>query len=179
MLQWLKATNSNPAPRLQPGAQRNTAIAGTIAAAIALAVPVVAQYEGYSGKAYFDVAHVKTICYGATAADGIDFGRTYTKAECQQILGEKDLPKYAAMAQSCTKVPVPLHRAVAIISFTYNLGQGSYCHGIAPYFNRGDVAGGCHAMLGYVNARVGGVLRPVAALVTRRKGEYALCVRSD
>jgi lysozyme len=158
---------------------KKTVAAGTLAAAVALATPFVANFEGYSGKPYFDVAGVKTICYGATAADKIDFSRTYTKSECLDILEQKDLPKYTAMAQSCTKVSVPLHRAVAITSFVYNLGRGAYCGGPARYFNAGNTAGGCRAMLGYDHARVQGRLVTVAGLTRRRQAEYQLCIRTD
>lgn len=141
---------------------------------LAIAITFVAGFEGYYGHVYRDAVGVKTICYGQTAADGADFSKVYTKAECEKMLGT-DLQRYDRMVQSCTHVTLPPHREAAVVSFTYNLGQGAYCHGIAPYLNRGDVRGACDRMLAYNHA--GG--RVLAGLTRRREAERALCMRND
>ena len=148
---------------------------GRTAAWITLAVTIVAGFEGFYGHSYRDSVGVKTICYGATAADGVDFNRTYTKAECQAMLA-KDLVKYDEMVHSCIKVDLPPKREAALVSFTYNLGQGALCHGaVAQRLNVGDVAGGCRAMLAYDHA--GG--RRLTGLTRRRQQEYQLCLQND
>ena len=98
---------------------------------IVLAVTLVGGFEGLSLHTYRDSVGVRTTCYGATAADGVDLNRTYTKQECEDILG-RDLPKYDAMIQKCLSKAaydaLPPHRHAALVSFTYNLGGGAFCH---------------------------------------------------
>ena len=147
--------------------------AGGVAAWLVIAVAIVAPFEGLYTRAYYDVVGVKTVCYGATADDGVDLDRTYTPAECKAMLG-MDLVKYDKMVHSCIKVPLTPSREAALVSFTYNLGQGALCHGaVARYLNAGDIARGCRAMLAYDHA--GG--RRLRGLTTRRDKEYKLCMK--
>ena len=149
------------------------------AAVLVVLVPLVAGYEGLFLHPYYDIVHVKTVCYGETAADHVDLSRSYTKAECEDMLGNS-LPKYDAMIQKCltkaTYDALPVHRHAALVSFTYNLGGGAFCHSAIPrYLNVGNVAAGCRAILAYDHA--GG--RRVKGLTTRRQGEYKLCLMSN
>ena len=149
------------------------------AAVLVVLIPLVAGYEGLFLHPYYDIVHVKTVCYGETAADHVDLSRSYTKAECEDMLGNS-LPKYDAMIQKCltkaTYNALPIHRHAALVSFTYNLGGGAFCHSAIPRrLNAGDVAGGCAAILAYDHA--GG--RRVKGLTTRRQGEYKLCLMSN
>lgn len=147
--------------------------AGGLAAVLAIAIPFVADFEGYFPKAYRDPVGVLTICYGQTAADGADFSKTYTKAECEKMLGQ-DLQKYDADLKRLLKPEVyaalPIYRHAALISFDYNLGAGNTAR-IAPYFNSGRWEAGCNAMLGFNHA--GGRVLP--GLTRRRQAERALC----
>src|SRR5208283_5693331 len=119
--------------------QDGTVHGGKVAAWATIATVLVAGFEGYSGHVYRDAVGVKTICYGQTGNDGADFSKVYSKAECEQMLGV-DLQKYDAMVHSCIKVPLPPHREAALVSFTYNLGQGALCHGaVARNINAGHI----------------------------------------
>lgn len=151
------------------------AVTGTVAW-LAIATPFVAGFEGYSGKPYYDSVHVKTICYGATAADHVDFSKVYTKTECEQMLGV-DLQKYEAQIRPCIpKIDsFPPHRIAALTSFIYNLGPGAACGPVGRYLNAGNVAAGCRSMLAYNHA--GG--KVLAGLTRRREAEYQLCIRND
>jgi lysozyme len=149
------------------------------AAVLAIAIPLVGNYEGLFLHPYRDVVGVKTVCYGATAADHVDLSRSYTKAECDKMLGD-DLPKYDAMIQKClTKEAynaLPPHRHAALVSFVYNLGPGSVCSGgVGRDLNRGNVSAACHDMLAYDHA--GG--RRIKGLTIRRQSEYKLCMEND
>ena len=147
----------------------------TWASVVAIALPLVANYEGFFGHKYKDSVGVDTICYGATAADHVDMSRTYTKAECQKMLAN-DLPKYEAQVERCIHVPMPPHRNAAILSFTYNVGGGALCKSsVARYLNAGQVQRGCDALLLY--NRGGG--RVIAGLTNRRRSERVLCLRND
>ena len=151
---------------------RNT---GRAAAWLTIATVLVAGFEGYSGTVYRDAVGVKTICYGQTAADGADFSKVYTKAECEQMLGT-DLQKYDAMVHSCIKVALPPHREAALVSFAYNLGQRALCSGeVARGINAGNVAAGCGAMRSYDHS----LGKVVKGLTRRRQSEYELCLRND
>ena len=153
---------------------------GKAGAWVALAVALVGGFEGLSLKPYVDkigTGQPITWCYGETKADGPvpPFTKVFTKEECQSDLG-RDLLKYDAMVHSCIKVPLPPHREAALVSFTYNLGQGALCRGpVARNLNRGLVSAGCSAMLAYNHA--GG--KTVPGLTRRRQAEYKLCMMED
>src|SRR5579859_1343435 len=130
------------APKKLPP-RTGVAVAGTVAAALAIAIPFVANFEGYFPRVYRDPVGVRTICYGQTAADGADFSKVYTKAECEDMLG-KDLERYNKYVDNCIHVALPPHRRAALISFVYNLGQGGLCPGpVARNINAGNIAAGC------------------------------------
>ncbi len=146
---------------------------------VSIAVVVVGAFEGLYLHPYNDVVGVRTVCYGATAADHVDLSRTYTKAECDQMLGN-DLPKYDAMIQKCLPKDaynaLPPHRHAALVSFTYNLGGGAFCKSRIPKdLAAGNVKQACTDMLAY--NRAGG--RVIKGLVTRRQAEYKLCMEND
>lgn len=146
---------------------------------IAVAITMIAPFEGYYGHAYRDVVGVKTICYGATAADGIDFNRTYTKQECLVILA-KDLPKYDAPLKRCIKPEIydalPAHRHAALVSLAYNIGSAGVCRSsVVRDLNAGRVVQACNDFLKF--DRGGG--RVIQGLVNRRRQERVACLRQD
>lgn len=161
-----------PAPRAPVGAPPAKA------AWIAIAMVAVAGFEGLYTKAYKDPVGVVTICYGVTNADRpVHMGDKYTPAECKKFL-EEDLPKYYAMVRKCIpKIDsFPPHRQAALVSFTYNVGQGNLCKSsVARKLNAGDVRGGCDALLLWNKA--GG--RELRGLTNRRVAERKECLRSD
>lgn len=152
---------------------KKVAVAATVGW-LAIAIPFVAGFEGFFPRVYRDSVGVKTICYGQTAADGADFSKTYTEAECRAMLG-KDLVRYQTMVRKCVPKQQPPHREAALVSFVYNLGPGALCGPVGRNINAGNIAAGCNAMLAYNHA--GG--RVLAGLTRRREAERALCLRSD
>ncbi len=146
---------------------------------LTVALTVVASLEGYYGHPYRDSVGVKTICYGATAADKVDFSRIYTKAECLDLLG-KDLPKYDKQVQKCLTQKafeaMPPSRHAAIVSFTYNVGGGALCKSsVARNLNAGRIRAACDSLLLY-NRAGGRVLR---GLTYRRQFEHRMCLKDD
>lgn len=146
---------------------------------IAICIALVAMWEGYSGHVYRDSVGVKTICYGQTAADGADFSKTYTKAECEAMLG-RDLPKYDAPLKKCLKPEVynalPPHRHAALVSLAYNVGTGAVCHSnVVRDLNSGNVVRACNDFLAFNHA--GG--RVLQGLTNRRQAERKLCLMDD
>lgn len=165
-------------------AHQNNPVKATASWALvaAIAVPLVANFEGYAKKPYVDTVgtgHPITWCYGRTKADGPvpPMTMTFTKAKCQDELGE-DLQKYDAMVHKCITAPMSPHQEAAFVSFVYNGGQGWLCNPakhtyntVAKNFNAGNVDAACNAMLAYDR----GDGKVLAGLVTRRKQEAALC----
>ena len=146
---------------------------------ISLCVACTAGFEGYYGHVYRDSVGVKTICYGQTAADGADFSKTYTKAQCGDMLG-RDLPKYDAPLKRCLKPEVynalPVHRHAALVSLSYNVGGRAVCHSsIVHYLNAGNVVAACNSFMLY--DRAGGHV--LQGLVNRRRAERKLCLMEN
>jgi lysozyme len=146
---------------------------------IVIAVTCVSLFEGLYTHPYYDVVGVKTVCYGATAADHVDLNRNYTPDECKAILAS-DLPKYDAMLQKCL-TPVayktlPPYRHAAMVSFVYNVGPGNFCKSsVAKDLNAGNPKAACDALLLF--NRAGG--RVIKGLVNRRNTERTMCERDD
>lgn len=146
---------------------------------LAVALTMIAPFEGFYSHKYRDVVGVETICYGATAADGIDLNRTYTKQECLQILA-KDLPKYDAPLKRCLTpaayAALPPHRHAALVSLAYNVGDGAVCKSsVVRDLNAGRITQACDDFLKF--DRAGG--RVIQGLVNRRRQERTACLRSD
>lgn len=149
---------------------------------LAICLTMVAGFEGLYTHAYKDPVGVVTICFGVTNVDRkVKMGDTATKDECYQMLAE-DLPKYKAMVDKCIHVEMPPHRTAAIVSFTYNVGQGNLCKSsVARGINQGKLHGtaqnplGCDALMLWDKAK-GKVLN---GLTKRRAAERAYCLRSD
>lgn len=152
-----------------------------VAAAIALAIPLVAAFEGFAAKPYVDRAgsgQPITYCYGETKADGPlpPLNKIFTKQECTAALEHSLETKYDPEVRKCIHVPLPPHREAALVSFVYNLGSGALCNGaIAHNLNAGNVVAACNAMLAFDHAAG----RRLPGLTKRRQIERELCLRSD
>ncbi len=166
-----------PHPRPKPTVPKGPPVPGSKAPAwLAIAITIVAAFEGLSTKAYKDPVGVTTICYGITKYDRpVKMGDRYSKEECVQFLKE-DLIKYKQMVDRCIKVELPPHRTAAMVSFVYNVGQGNLCKSsVARKLNAGDVKGGCDALLLYNKAKG----KKLKGLERRRVAERELCLRND
>lgn len=172
-------TPTAPAPAPQVSAPKvAVGTAGAIAAMLAVAIPFVGGWEGLYTKAYRDPVGVITICYGVTNHDRpVRMGDTYSVEECKKMLGE-DLVKYDAQMRKCIKQDVvdkmgPNRRA-AMVSFTYNVGQGNLCKSnVARLMNAGRTKEACNALLQW--NRAGG--RVLKGLQNRRAAERVLCLK--
>lgn len=143
------------------------------AGAVALAVSIVGTFEGLRLNTYKDVIGVPTVCYGETR--GVKDGQRFTKEACNEMLAER-LVEFNAVVSECVTAPTPEHRRAALLSFVYNVGQGTFCRSsVVRLLNNGDVKGGCDALLLYVKA--GG--RTLRGLENRRKAEREFCLRED
>lgn len=142
-------------------------------AVAAIAIPAICLFEGLYTYAYRDPVGIPTICFGHI--EDVKMGDRRTPEECKQMLLD-DLPRYYAGVKRCIKVPMSGSREAAMLSFTYNVGEGALCKSsVARKLNAGDVAGGCGALLLYTYAK--GIQLP--GLVNRRRSEYKLCMKDD
>lgn len=143
------------------------------AAVLAIAVPLIMVFEGLYTYAYRDPVGIPTICFGHI--EDVRMGDRSTPEECKQMLFD-DLPRYEAGVQRCIRVPMSDKRHAAILSFTYNVGDGALCKSsVARHLNAGNVRAGCDALLLYNKAK--GMTLP--GLTRRRHSERRLCLQED
>ena len=139
------------------------------AGAIALAVPLVAHFEGYVPWVYRDPIGRLAACYGHDDQT-MTPGKRFTAAECQAML-EEDLLKHAE-AIDCIKRPLTDGQKAAFLSFAFNIGTPKFCAStLVRKANAGDMAGACAELSRWTLA--GG--RELAGLVKRRAAERAIC----
>lgn len=159
-----------------PASLRLNTASGKAGAVIALTVAMLSAFEGTRLVGWHDKIDppgVNTVCTGHT--ENVKVGERHTADECAQILAD-DIPRYKAMVDRVIHVPMPPHRYAAIISFTYNVGEGNLRKSsVARYLNAGDVQAGCDALLRYDRANG----RIVYGLERRRVAERASCLRND
>lgn len=139
------------------------------AAVIALAAPLVMFSEGLVLNPTPDPIGIVSVCYGETHAD---MTRTYTPAECREML-QASLEKHGADLLACVPPDLPKTVLAASLSFAYNVGGSRFC--ASTYASRLRVYDrrACAELDRWVYA--GGQKLP--GLVTRRKNERALCER--
>ena len=150
--------------------------------AIALAVGIVAYFEGYVPKTYIDPVGIATSCYGHVGPENTP-GRKFTRAECEALL-VGDLAAANAIVHRCIQAPMLPHQEAALTSFAYNVGAGrkgvkdGLCvlkNGNQPRIRRmanaGNWAAACAGLSDWVTAK-GIKLR---GLVKRRAAERRMC----
>lgn len=144
-------------------------VGGGVAAALVLATPLIAKWEGKRNDPYSDIVGVKTVCFGETRVQM----RRYSDAECTAMLQDA-VKGFAEPVARCTPaIANRPYQLAAATSLAYNVGIGAYCRSTADRrFDAGDFKGGCAALKFWNKA--GG--RVVQGLVNRRADEYRLCV---
>lgn len=159
--------------RGRPKTAGATAAAAATAVVVATATPMIQQHEGLRTKAYFDPVGVPTICFGETL--GVDIGDRASISECHDMLQPR-LEGFLKEMRACTDVELPAKTEAALLSFTYNVGTGTYCRNIAEKrINQGKLVEACEALKLYVKA--GRPKRTLEGLVRRRSEESELCLQ--
>lgn len=141
-------------------------------------IRLITEFEGFVDRWYPDPAHgwkVPTVMYGHTDAAGPPKyadtkDKTFTKAEAIATL-KQDLAGYENSVNKLVKVPLNANQYGALVSFTYNLGEGNLAKStLLKKLNAGDYAGAA-AEFEKWNRAAGKVL---AGLTRRRKAEAQL-----
>ena len=150
------------------------------AAAAAMLMTHVPQFEGMILRGYKDPIGIVTACAGHTKT--AVFGRPYTIEECIELL-IIDLVEHSEGVLKCTpKLKDKPYQLAAASSFAYNIGVGAYCRSTtARRFNASNYAGACKAMNESDSGRpqwvyAGG--KQLSGLVKRRAIEREICETS-
>lgn len=153
-------------------------IAGLGASAIAVAM--IAGFEGYRSRAYDDGVGVQTIGFGTTQIDGrpVQPGDTVTPERAVVQLA-RDADRIAQELAACIG-PVPLYRHEwdAYVSWAYNVGATNACRSTLVKKLEAtppDYEGACREILKWT--RAGG--RELPGLVRRRQAEYRMCIGDE
>jgi len=143
-----------------------------IAAAMAIAVPLVGHWEGKRNDPYKDIVGVTTVCFGET--QGVQ-NRRYSDTECKAMLMKRLEQDYMKPVLECTPSLADKPEILAAASsLAYNIGTPAYCRSTADRrFDAGEYKGGCDAFMSWVYA--GG--KRIKGLENRRKAERELCLK--
>lgn len=123
-------------------------------------------FEGFRAKAYVCPAGVLTIGYGHTGPD-VKPGMTITETRGTELLAQ-DVSRFERAVDKFVKVPLSQNQYDALVSFTYNVGEGKLQSStLLKKLNAKDYAGAA-AQFDRWNKGGGKVL---AGLVRRRAAE--------
>lgn len=153
-----------------PDKLRKSLIAAAVAGPIAIGGVLITDQEGVKYTPYLDPIGIPTVCAGVTGSDVV-MNKTYTKAECDQLLYKHMLPAVAAV-DSSVKVKLNDYQKASLYSFTYNVGVSAFKSStLLKKLNQGDTPGACDQLKRWTYA--GG--KQWKGLITRREVERQLC----
>lgn len=136
------------------------------------AIEHIKRWEGLRLKAYQDQAGVWTIGYGHTR--GVQAGDTCTEEQAEAWLRE-DLAEAEAAVRRLVTVPLSGTQYGALVSFTYNLGQGNLQRStLLKRLNAGEYAAVPGELAKWNKVRQGGKLVVSDGLVNRRAAEAGM-----
>lgn len=129
-------------------------------------------FEGLKLTSYQDIVGVWTIGYGFTT--NVTSNMTITEDQANQMLLDA-LSSHQSAVESYVTVNINDNQFGALVSFSYNLGNGSL-HGstLLKLINNGNMAGAAEEFLKWDHA--GG--KQVAGLTRRRQAERSLFLQS-
>ena len=134
-------------------------------------IDLIKSFEGLELEAYVCPAGILTIGYGHTGPD-VYRGLVITEERAWQLLVE-DLHRFERAVRKCIAVPLTQHEFDAIVSFTYNVGEGALSSStFRRRMNAGDDKATCfrEEFPKWVNGANG----PLPGLVRRRDAEVEL-----
>lgn len=134
-------------------------------------IALIKSAEGLRLKAYPDPGTGGlpwTIGYGSTS--GVTRNMVITEAQAEQMLAA-DLVRFERAVDRLVRVPVSQGQFDALVSFTYNVGEGNFTKStLLRKLNAGDATGAAEQFPRWVNAAG----RVLPGLVKRRAAERAM-----
>ncbi|HEY0107893.1 MAG TPA: lysozyme [Rhizomicrobium sp.] len=148
-----------------------------------LCMPIIKQFEGFRAAPYKDSVGVATIGYGTILyPDGRKVAMPdppCTDDQATTYLSYQMSLKSDAIAPLLTR-PATLHQAAAMLSLTYNIGEGAFKSStVLRKFNAGDVQGAADAFLMWDKGTVNGQKVVIAGLHNRRLEERTIFLTAD
>jgi lysozyme len=107
------------------------------------AIALIKEFENFYPEAYLDPVGVPTIGWGTTRIDGkpVQLGMKISKEEGEKYLAA-DLASAANSVKGLVKVPLNASQFGALVSFTYNCGEGTLkSSSLLQKVNAGDYPG--------------------------------------
>lgn len=143
---------------------------------LAIALPLIKQFEGKENQAYSDPVDILTICWGHTR--GVREGMRKTDEECEELLREDAAIHRDGLHRffepRAIELWLPPTRDAAYTSLAFNCGVRAIGRSTSvARLNRGDISRACEAMTWWNKAGQ----RVLRGLVRRRQAERALCLR--
>lgn len=140
----------------------------------AIALALVAAFEGLRTAAYEDPIGIPTICFGETR--GVQMGDTATPEECRAMLGDR-LAEFSAAIDACLPANLPDKTYAAFLSAAYNIGTSAFCSSsMARRARAGDLPGACDALLLWNKVTIAGRKVALPGLTRRREEEREICL---
>lgn len=148
-------------------------------AALAIAVPLIARFEGFRSDPYQDSAGVWTYGFGFTVEpSGHHVTATtapVTQTEAYARLSDM-VARVLVLVRGMVHVPISDHQAAALTSLSYNVGTNALRNStLLKHLNAREFAEAADAFMAWVYA--GGA--PSDGLRTRRASERAVFLTAD
>lgn len=132
------------------------------------------SFEGLRLEAYLDPVGIWTIGYGTTS--GVYPGMRITEAQAEAFL-RRDLARFENAVIDLVRVPLNDDQFSALVSFTYNVGEGALASStLLRLLNRRDYQGAADQLLRW-NKGDGG--QELYGLTRRRRAERAMFLGQD
>ncbi|PSB22895.1 muraminidase [filamentous cyanobacterium CCP2] len=130
-------------------------------------------FEGLRLEAYLDPVGVWTIGYGTTS--GVFPGMRITEAQAEAFL-RRDLARFERAVSDLITVPLNEDQYSALVSFTYNVGEGALAGStLRRLLNQRDYQGAADQLLRWNRGDAG----ELPGLTRRRRAERALFLGQD
>lgn len=138
---------------------------------------LIAKWEGCILKQYICPAGKPTIGYGHVVLPGESFPATITKEQAMDLL-RKDVERFEKGVYRNVKVPLNENQFAALVSFTFNVGEGGLVKtNVGNAVNEGRFGQVPEALLAWSKARVNGEMKTLPGLYNRRKSEGELFLK--
>lgn len=164
----------------------------TDSAVIALAKPLIVQFEGYSATPYLCPAGKPTIAWGCTRYPS---GKPVTMGDYPEGISDSfagicvvsAMLRVIAGLEACLTRTPTVHQAAALVCLAYNIGVGLH-DGIKgdladstllAKFNADDIASAADQFLAWDKAHINGALTELPGLKRRREAERAMFLTAD